>query len=228
MPTSARSNFDPLLKASFQSPLHYEFWPALEADSKKLLIILHGRGDSLEGFHFLPGALGIDALNILFLNAPDNWGTGFSWYALAPQQGPGILRSRKILSSLLDDLQKQLNLKSRDIFLFGFSQGCLLCLDVGLRYPHPLGAIIGLSGYLYFEDEYPKAFSRCAREQHFFISHGFQDEMLSYENTQKSIENLKAMGISIDWTPLQKGHTIDEVEEIPLIRDFIQHILNTN
>jgi phospholipase/carboxylesterase len=220
--------FDALLSQSWNCKLHYEFWPALESSSRKILIILHGRGDTLEGFHFFPSRLGIDSLNVLFLEAPDPYGTGFSWYELPPRQGPGILRSRRYLFEILDGLQKDFGLKASDIFLCGFSQGCLLTLDLALRYPKVLGGIVGMSGYLFFEEEYPAAFSPVAREQRLWVSHGFHDEILSFERTEASMKRLQELGISLCWNPLPKDHTVDEVEEIPLIRSFILTQLEAN
>lgn len=220
--------FDLLLKKSFQCGMEYEFWPAPDENSKKLLIVLHGRGDSPEGFHFLPQALDIDAFNVLFLQAPDPYYTGFSWYDLPPSQAPGILRSRKLLFDLLGKLQSELGLRSLDVFLLGFSQGCLMVVDVALRYPKLLGGIIGLSGYVFFEEEYPTAFSKVAKEQRIWISHGLQDEMLPFEKTRESVERLRKLGISIDWNPVNKAHTVDEVDEIPHIRLFLTHQLEAN
>ena len=210
------------------STLKYEYWPALDERSKKLMIVLHGRGDSPEGFHFLPAALGIESFHFLFLQAPDAYYSGYSWYDLPPHQGPGILRSRDLIFELLDKLQFEIVLKSTDIFLFGFSQGSLMCLDIALRYPKHLGGIVGISGYIFFEEEYPEAFSKVAREQKIWVSHGRFDETLEFEKSRISIERLRELGISIDWNPLDKGHTIDETDEIPHIKLFLERLLNAN
>jgi len=210
------------------STLKYEFWPALDEKSNKLLVVLHGRGDSPEGFHFLPAALGIESFNFLFLQAPDPYYSGYSWYDVPPHQGPGIVRSRELIFALLDKLQTDVGLKSTDIYLFGFSQGSLMSLDVALRYPKHLGGVIGVSGYVFFEDEYPAAFSKIAREQKFWVSHGRFDEMLDYEKSRASVKRLRELGISIDWNPIDKGHTIDEADEIPHIKLFLQRLLDAN
>ena len=77
--------------------LHTELIPASQKASRRLMIMLHGLGDSIEGFRWLPEALNIPDLIYLFLDAPDPWGDGFSWYALPPHQAPGVLRSRGLL-----------------------------------------------------------------------------------------------------------------------------------
>ncbi len=152
-------NFDTLLKQNFPTTLVYEFWPALAGPSSKVLIVLHGRGDTLEGFHFMPAKLGLDELNVIFLQAPDAYYNGYSWYDLPPNQAPGVLRSRQLLFNLLNNLVNICHIQFQDIFVFGFSQGCLLTLDLALRFPHVLGGFMGVSGYLFFEEEYPAAFS---------------------------------------------------------------------
>jgi phospholipase/carboxylesterase len=218
---------DELLQGSFPSALRYEFWPAIDLESQKLLIVLHGRGDSPEGFHFFPGMLDVDELHTLFLQAPDAYGPGFSWYDLPPNQASGIVRSRKMIFDLLDGLRNA-GVPSRNIFLCGFSQGCLMVLDVALRYPHALGGVVGISGYVFFEEEYPQSFSPVAREQRIWISHGLQDEMLPFQRTQDSVQKLQSLGLTIEWNPLNKGHTVDESDEMDLIRGFIRTQLDSN
>ncbi len=219
--------FDRLLQGSFDAGLNYEFWPAPDAGSKKFLLVLHGRGDSPRGFHFLPAALGIDSLNTLFLEAPDAYGPGFSWYGIPPHQGPGILRSRALLFALLGRLQAE-GIAATDIFVLGFSQGCLMTLDLALRYPKRLGGFVGISGYVYFEEEYPQAFSPVATKQCIWVSHGHQDEALPFARSESSVQRLRSQGITIEWVPLDKEHTVDPVDEIPLIRAFLLTQLDSN
>src|SRR5687767_10542212 len=96
--------FDELVTGAFSSPFPYEFWPALDDQSRKLMIVLHGRGDSGAGFHWLPEQLGRDDLAYLFLQAPDPYGPGYSWYGLPPNQGPGVERTRAGMFALLESL----------------------------------------------------------------------------------------------------------------------------
>ena len=220
--------FDSLITESFNAGLSYEFWPAENEDSKKLILVLHGRGDSPEGFHWLPGQLRMDEFNFLLLQAPESYATGFSWYGLPPGQGPGIIRSRELLFALLDRLQSDFGLRSEDLFLFGFSQGCLMSLDVGMRYPKLLGGIVAISGYVFFESEYPGALSPIASLQKFWVSHGRQDAVLPFDDTKFSIERLRSLGLHLDWSEFDKEHTIDEVEELPQIRSFLRRMLDAS
>src|SRR4051812_14810570 len=125
--------------------LHSEFIAAEQKDSKRLLIMLHGLGDSTAGYRWLPPALALPWLNYLLVNAPDPYYGGYSWYDFAGDLVPGVNRSRKLLFEVLD-AQRAAGFPSAQTLLGGFSQGCLMSIDVGLRYPHRLAGIIGISG----------------------------------------------------------------------------------
>src|SRR3954453_24080704 len=82
-----------------------EFIPALEKKSRCLWIMLHGLGDSIEGYRWLPEAMRLPWMNYLLVNAPDRYYTGFSWYNFTGEISdivPGVERSRKLLFQLLD------------------------------------------------------------------------------------------------------------------------------
>jgi phospholipase/carboxylesterase len=49
----------------------FRFIPAAAKNSGRLMIVLHGLGDSIEGYRWLPPALDLAGLNYLLVNAPD-------------------------------------------------------------------------------------------------------------------------------------------------------------
>ena len=59
--------------------LDTELIPAAEADSKWLMMVLHGLGDSMEGYRWLPRALNNPRLNTLLVNAPDDYNGGLRY-----------------------------------------------------------------------------------------------------------------------------------------------------
>jgi len=186
----------------------YQYVPARIKHAKEsVVIVLHGLGDSLAGYGWFPGELGIDDLSFLLVNAPDPYYGGYSWYDFLEDPKPGILRSRSLLSGLIEELVQQ-GIACENIYLFGFSQGCLMALDVGLRIPHALGGICGVSGYLGFENEYPEHFSIFAREQEILLTHGTQDPMVPYAKSKAQYQNLKELGARITFMTYAKDHTI--------------------
>jgi phospholipase/carboxylesterase len=201
--------------------LDTEFYPARKGDSKALMIVLHGLGDSTAGYHWVPGALDLPWMNYLLVNAPDPYYGGFSWFDFAGDFRPGVERSRKLLFELLDD-QRAKGFPTRETTLFGFSQGCLMTIDVGLRYPHVFAGLVGISGFVFEPQELLRELSPAARDQRLLVTHGTADTMVPLQQTESAIKLLKSAGISVEWHVLKKDHTIAGQEEIDIIRRFIE------
>ncbi|MST00484.1 MAG: serine esterase, partial [Pedosphaera sp.] len=130
------------------TPLTNELLPAAEKNSRHLMVVLHGLGDSMDAYRRLPPALALPWLNCLLVNAPDSYYGGYSWYDYADDPHPGVVRSRQSLFDLLDT-QRAAGFPSEQTFIFGFSQGCLMSYEIGLRYPHLLAGLVGISGYVH-------------------------------------------------------------------------------
>lgn len=200
--------------------------PPSEPGPDRLLVVMHGLGDSLEGYRFLPDILKIPGLHYLLVNAPDTYFTGFSWFDIYGQMEPGILRSRELLFRILGELEGQ-GWDPKHVGVFGFSQGCLMALDIGCRYPKVLGAVIGISGFVGFMEQYPEAFSPVARQQKFLVTHGTHDPLLPLEPTQQQIEGLKGMGLKVEFKVYRKEHTIEPYDEVQDIRAFLLKTLSS-
>ena len=190
--------------------------------SGKLVVVLHGRGDSSAGFHWMPSTLAIEGVSWLLVNAPDPWYGGYSWYGMPPDHGPGVLRSRELLNRLFDEIEAG-GYRSEDTVLFGFSQGCLLTLEWGGRTDRPLAGCIGVSGYCYDAITLGQEASDAARERPWLVTHGHQDEVLPYEATASQIRELQKAGLPIDFRSYAKTHTIDP--DLEDIREAIMDML---
>jgi phospholipase/carboxylesterase len=110
--------------------------PAEAPPGRALLIVLHGLGDSVHGWEWLPEALDLPWLDYLLVNAPDPYYGGHSWYDLHGDQGIGIRRSHALLHELLD-AQVATGRPVDRIALLGFSQGCLMTFEAGWRATPP-------------------------------------------------------------------------------------------
>lgn len=200
--------------------LETEFYPAAQKDSKRLLIALHGLGDSTAGYRWMPSALRLPWLNYLLVNAPDDYYGGYSWYDFAGNPGPGIERSRKLLFALLD-AQRANGFPTDETVLFGFSQGCLMTIDVGFRYPQRLAGLVGVSGYVHEPARLLQELSPVAKEQRMLFTHGTQDPLIPCAEVRQQVDGLKAAGLNITWREFAKVHTIAGDEELDVIRDFV-------
>jgi phospholipase/carboxylesterase len=194
-------------------------WQPAPAKSQRLLVVLHGLGDSGEGFLWLQDELGVDSLNCLLLHAPAPYYGGFSWYDIEDPL-PGIGRSRKLLGSVLEQTERD-GYPPEQTFLFGFSQGCLMTLEFGARYSRALAGYIGVSGYCHSPDAILREMNPAANNGNWLITHGTGDELLPVEVTRAQILKLNGAGFAIDYREYPKAHTIDPAEELGDIRAWL-------
>ncbi len=195
-----------------------KFIPALKP-SKKLMLVLHGRGDSLRPFKDFHEELNIPDMNYLLINAPRKFMTGYSWYGEPPYQKAGVLKIREKMFQLLQEIE-DLGWLSKNIYLFGFSQGCLVSADVALHYPKRLGGVVGISGYFYFFPRWRTNLTQQSKKTPWLLTHGHKDDILPIQETRYGVRKLRQAGLKVDWIELKKKHVLEE-SEYPLIRRWI-------
>jgi phospholipase/carboxylesterase len=184
------------------------------------MVVLHGLGDSIEGYRWMPEALRLPWLNYLLVNAPDSYYGGRSWYDFACNPDPGVIRSRKALFGLLADWGDR-GYAADQIVLFGFSQGSLMTIDVGLHSPHRFAGLIGISGHVHELDRSLAEMMPVAREQRFLMTHGRWDPLIPIVPVRAQVERLQAAGLQLEWHEFDKDHTIAGEAELSVIRDFV-------
>jgi phospholipase/carboxylesterase len=197
----------------------FKFIPAKKR-SEKLMIVLHGKGDSLHPFRHFDEELKVPEMNYLLLNAPKRFLTGYSWYGDPPYERAGVVKIREKLLQLLMELERQ-GWQSENIFLFGFSQGCLISADVGMNYPKRLGGIVGVSGYFHFYPRWRQQLSTDTLKTPWVFTHGRQDDVLKLDETKHGVNKLRDAGFDVDWIELDKDHDLTD-EEMPMIRKWIR------
>jgi phospholipase/carboxylesterase len=190
--------------------------------SKKLMIILHGRGDSASGLAGIPPLFERDDMNYLLLDAPYDYYGGRSWYGLPPEQEEGILYSTKILTEICDELFEE-QFEASESFLFGFSQGSLLTFEFGARYHKVLAGYIAVSGYIYDAEKILKEMNPKVKVAKWLCTHGTSDGVLAYETSKEQVETLQDGGFKIDFKSYDKDHTI-VMEELEMMREWMKEI----
>jgi phospholipase/carboxylesterase len=197
------------------------FYPSTVA-SKKLMIILHGRGDSSAGFTWLPPYLNMEDMNFLLLDAPYDYYGGRSWYDLPPNQLEGIEYSSKILTEVLDELFEE-QFEASESFLFGFSQGSLLTFEFGTRYHKVLAGYLAISGYIYDPKKLLEEMNSKVTEARWLCTHGTQDAVLPYSESRSQVEVLQNGGFDVEFRSYAKEHTIDR-DELDMIVEWMREI----
>lgn len=206
--------------------LTYDLVPA--QPGKPTVVILHGLGDSKEGFKPVVPMLGLPGWGFCFVQAPDVYYDGFSWFDLGLDQGvrvdaDGVARSHRELVALLAHLEARHGLPCEQLALIGFSQGCLMALEVALRHPRPLLATVAISGWLHREADWPAQFGSSARMQRILCTHGLDDQVVHISLARPRIAALKRLGLDLVWAEYDKAHSLDPDEELPDIR---RHLLD--
>lgn len=194
--------------------------PAMETASRRLMVVMHGLGDSEAGYRWLPHTLQLPWLNYLLVNAPDPYYGGYSWFDFPGDPLPGIQRSRQLLFELLDH-QRKAGFPTDQTVLFGFSQGCLMTVEMGLRYPHRFAGLIGISGFIVALDSLLAEAAPQAKDQTFLITHGTLDPLLPFDSVKRQVRQLQSAGFNIQWHEFHKEHTIAGPDELAVIRQFV-------
>jgi len=195
------------------------FYPS-KIPSKKLMIVLHGRGDSSQGFTWMPEFMNMDDMNYLLLDAPYEYFGGNSWYDLPPNQLIGIAHSSSILADILDGLFEE-EFDASQSFLFGFSQGALLTFEFGARYETKLAGYLAISGYIYDPELLLKEMNPELKNANWLCTHGTEDDVLPYSTSKAQVETLQNAGFNIKFKSYEKVHTIAE-DELHMIKTWIQ------
>lgn len=191
-----------------------------------LCLVLHGLGDSKEGWKDVAPMIGLDRLAFGFVQAPIPYYGGWSWFDIGLEgrirvDVEQVRQGRRQLDELVDHLLEQQHLPASRLFMLGFSQGCLMALDWGLRRRERLAGIVGISGVLTLIEEYPAAFGVTAPTQAVLMTHGLHDQVIPIERTRPLKDALVAAGAAIDWREYRKDHGVDPEDELPDIRRWM-------
>ncbi len=200
-------------------PLNNIFIPS-RTPSDKIMIVLHGRGDSAQGFDWLPSYLNIEDMNYLLLDAPYEYFGGRSWYDLPPNQYEGIVYSSNILANIMDILFEE-EFSAEHSFLFGFSQGALLTFEFGARYKKKMAGYLAISGYIYDPELLLKEMNQELKKAKWLCTHGTFDDVLPYTTSNAQIELLQNSGFNIEFKSYDKAHNIDK-DEMDMIAAWIK------
>lgn len=210
------------------SKLNFEWIPCargISRDRQKLMLVLHGRGDSASAFRSINEELRIPGMNYLLVNAPRRYDGGFTWYAFPPNQARGILLSRQLLLDLFDQLFSA-GWSAKDLYLYGFSQGSLMSVDLVLNAPFTLGGAVGISGYVYFFRGWQRRLKKNATSTPLLLTHGIFDDALPIEVSREQARQLKKAQVDVIWREFNKEHEIDLDKETNFIRHWLKYQLS--
>ena len=207
--------------------------PEKKEKIKNAIILLHGYGGdgndisilSLNWKRYLP--------NTIFLcpNGPEKCfvnPSGFQWFDLNKDDPQYILNESKKaeekLKQYINEIKIEFNLNNNQICLSGFSQGCMMSINVGLVNEDPFNCIVGFSGKIIDQDDLKK---RKKNSTELLLIHGDQDEIVSPSFLLEAKDFFIRNNIEIE-THLVKdcGHNIP-IEASSLALNYILKKFNT-
>jgi phospholipase/carboxylesterase len=112
--------------------------------------------------------------------------------------------------------QKARGIAADHIILAGFSQGCAMALQVGLRHPEKLAGLLCLSGYVPLRDELAKERSPANQDTPIYLAHGRADPVIPMLRAVQSRDLLVELGYQVEWHEYMMQHSVcgEEVEDI--------------
>ena len=106
--------------------------------------------------------------------------TGYQWFDLTKEDSKYILeesiKAEKIIKKFIDEIKKKFNLLNNQICLSGFSQGCMISLNIGLTSEEKFSCIVGFSGKI-INLEYLK--TKIKNNTKTLLIHGEADQIVS-------------------------------------------------
>ena len=149
------------------------------------IILLHGYGGDGKDISMLTMNWKRFLKNTIFL-CPDAHEVckinpnGFQWFDLNTEDQKYILieskKAENKLKQYIDEIKLKYNLKNHQICISGFSQGCMMSLNVGLTSDESFNCIVGFSGKIIDKDDLS---SRIKTKTNILMVHGDSDQIVS-------------------------------------------------
>ncbi len=212
-------------------PLKGHFIPAVNkgmTNGQKLMLVLHGRGDTLDSYKVFAKEVNVTGLNYLLLNAPFTEFFGYTWYD--DSFNLKDLRYLKSIELLKETYQSALTseemggpYQSEDVFLMGFSQGGRMVLDLFLQINQKLAGVAALSPRVSVHKPFPELENKT-KETPVFLAHGFYDDIIPFSETQEHSTPWREQMKAPQFHSYEMGHEID-IMEILALREWLNEYL---
>ena len=203
----------------------------LEPEKEKIesaIILLHGYGGDGKDISVLSLNWKRHLPNTVFI-CPDGYEkcqinpAGFQWFDLNTEDLKTIIegskRAEKKLFDFIKEVKEKYDLKNSQICICGFSQGCMISINLGLTSTKPFNCIVGFSGKIIDKSDIQK---RIISKTKFLLIHGNDDDVVSPTNLLEAKDFLLRNNIETTSHMIKDcGHHIS-VESSSLALNFIK------
>ena len=207
--------------------------PENDQDIKNAIILLHGYGGdgkdismlSMNWKRFLKNTIFLcpDAHEICSINP-----IGFQWFDLNKDDPEYILqqtiKAEKVLNNYIQEVVSNFNLEYSQICLVGFSQGCMMSLNVGLTSETEFNCIVGFSGKIIDKQDLS---SRIKNNTTVLLIHGENDQIVPPNNLLEAEDFLIRKKVKIETLMIKNCDHHIPVEASSAALNFIKKKLIT-
>ena len=148
---------------------------------------------------------------------------GYQWFDLTSEKEEIILEksleAEKKLSTFLDQVFNNFQLETNKLSLVGFSQGCMMSLQVGLKKKQQINSVIGYSGKI-INKKYLT--NNINSKPKIFLMHGENDTIVPPTSLLEAKEYLKNHGISVKTKLFKNCEHAIPVEGVSLGLEFLK------
>jgi phospholipase/carboxylesterase len=162
--------------------------PLSKKKPKSAVILCHGYGGDGKDIPILANYWRTYLPDTVFIcpDAPEKCAaspTGFQWFDLMDQTSEQVLSKSLVaemkLNKLIDEVKDQNNLLASQIIIGGFSQGCMISLQTGIKRKDNINSIIGYSGRIIDVEHLGK---NIVSRPNIILIHGDIDQVVSVDS----------------------------------------------
>ncbi len=159
--------------------------PEKDKNINNVIVLFHGYGGDGKDISMLTLNWKRHMPNTIFIcpNGPEICPvnpSGYQWFDLTKDNPNYILneslKAEKQINKFIDEIKEEYNIENKQISLSGFSQGCMMSINVGLTAEQAFGCIVGFSGKI-INIENLKI--RRKNRTNTILIHGDQDDIVS-------------------------------------------------
>ena len=198
---------------------------------KNAIILLHGYGGDGADISSIAYTWRRFIDNTIFL-CPDGHQTcklnpnGFQWFDLSIDDQNYVVseakKAEKILIEYIEQIKKKYNLDNSQIILSGFSQGCMMSINLGLVCNESFKSVIGFSGKIIDKDDLRK---RIISKTDMLLFHGDADEVVPPSNLLEVKDFLERNKIKVDVNMIKNCSHHIPIEAMSLALKYIKKII---
>ena len=206
--------------------------PEKNAEIKNAILLLHGYGGDGKDISMLAYNWKRHLTNTVFI-CPNGHEVcsinpnGYQWFDLSTEDENYILdqslKGERILNEFVSEIKKEFNLSNNQICLCGFSQGCMMSINLGLVSNTEYNCVVGFSGKIINKKNLE---NRIKTKPKFLLLHGDMDTIVPPNNLLETKDFLLRQKVHVITKMIKNTEHTIPLEASSLALQFIKSNFN--